>query len=210
MERFGIGHMKGVRYVTLRPALTSYKSIGLTSAQQLVSSRQLTSFSDFRFSDDCPDFVSTADYCTYLEEYCTHFNLWPHIKLSTQVGKIRRNEKGGHIISFSKKGTEGEEQWHCDAIAVCSGLHVTPNIPSLKGIENVPESMHSSDFKECKQFGINKNIMVLGAGETVMDIAYLAVTSPTKSVTICYRVGFKNTPKVRDSATCPLASANRT
>ena len=74
------------------------------------------------------------------------------------------------------------EQWHCEAIAVCSGLHVTPNIPSVKGIESVPESMHSSEFKECKQFGIDKNIMILGAGETAMDLSYLAVTSPTKSV----------------------------
>ena len=92
-----------------------------------------------------------------------------------------------------------EEQWHCDAIAVCSGLNVTPNIPYIKGIEHVPKAFHSSKFKERKQFGENKNILVLGAGETAMDISYLAITSPTNSVTLCHRGGWKNEPKVSNA-----------
>ena len=66
----------------------------------------------------------------------------------------------------------------------------------MKGIENVPTSFHSSAFKERKQFGIDNNIMILGSGETGMDLAYLAVTSPTKSVTLCHRDGFLCAPKV--------------
>ena len=89
-----------------------------------------------------------------------------------------------------------EEKWHCDAIAVCSGLNVTPNIPRIRGIEHVPKAFHSSKFKERKQFGVNNNILVLGAGETAMDISYLAITSPTNSVTLCHRGGWKNEPKV--------------
>jgi dimethylaniline monooxygenase (N-oxide forming) len=38
--------------------------------------------------------------------------------------------------------------------------------------------------------------MILGSGETGMDLAYLAVTSPTKSVTLCHRDGFLCAPKV--------------
>jgi len=71
-----------------------------------------------------------------------------------------------------------------------------PNIPQIPGLENVEKVMHSSQFKERRQFGVDKNILIVGSGETGMDIAYLAITSPTKSVTLCHRDGFLCAPKV--------------
>ena len=98
------------------------------------------------------------------------------------------------MISFSEDGKDKE--WECSAIAVCSGLHVKPDIPFLKGVENVPVVMHSSEFKSRSAFGEGMNVMILGVGETAMDLSYLAVTSPTKSVTMCHRDGFFYGPKV--------------
>lgn len=156
----------------------------------------MTGFSDFRIPDDCPDFISTDTYCEYLENYCTHFDLWPRIKLETTVHSVRRHKRGGHEIYFSKNGSTTEESWHCDALAVCSGLNVTPNVPYVRGVEYIPAVFHSSQFKKRKQFGVDKNVLILGAGETAMDIGFLAITSPTKSVTLCHRGGWKNEPKV--------------
>lgn len=59
--------------------------------------------------------------------------------------------------------------------------------------------IHSSDFKKRQQFGIDKNILIVGSGETGMDIAHLAITSPTKSVTLCHRDGFLCAPKATHS-----------
>jgi dimethylaniline monooxygenase (N-oxide forming) len=87
-------------------------------------------------------------------------------------------------------------EWECDAIAVCSGLHVTPNIPRLDGIENVPVVLHSADFKSKAQFGVGKTVLILGSGETGMDVAYMAVNSPTKRVVLSHRDGFLCAPKV--------------
>jgi len=162
---------------------------------QLVSSRQLTTFSDYRYKPESPDFLSTEQYCTYLEGYCKNFNLNPHITLSTSVTKIERSQSGGHTIHLISSGKKSE--WHCDAVALCSGLHVTPNIPMIPGLEKVPVVIHSSEFKERKQFGEGKDVLILGSGETGMDIAYLAVTSATKSVTISHRDGFLCAPKAR-------------
>lgn len=102
------------------------------------------------------------------------------------------------MVSFSKD--RKDEQWECDAVAVCSGLHVKPDIPFLEGVENVPIVLHSSEFKGRSDFGDEKNVMVLGAGETAMDLSYLAVTSRAKSVTMCHREGFFYAPKVSLSA----------
>jgi dimethylaniline monooxygenase (N-oxide forming) len=163
------------------------------TVSQLVSSRQLTTFSDYRYKPESPDFLFAEQYCAYLEGYCKSFSLNPHISLSTSVTKIERSQSGGHTTHLISSGEKSE--WHCDAVAICTGLHVTPNIPEISGLENVPV-IHSSEFKERKHFGEGNDVLILGSGETDMDIAYLAVTSDTKSATISHRDGFLCAPKV--------------
>lgn len=161
-----------------------------------MSSKQLTTFSDFRSPDGGSDFLSARRYTEYLNEYCSHFALWPYIHLSTKVQSVNRSGSGNkHIIQCLSK-TEGINTWECDAIAVCSGLHVVPSIPLIPGIERVPAVLHSSEFKTREQFGRDTTVLVLGTGETGADISYLAVTSPTKRVVLCHRDGFHFAPKV--------------
>ena len=167
---------------------------------EMVSSKFLTLFSDFRSRKDDPTFLPTARYLEYLLDYATRFDLWPHINLSTTVTSVRRGQHGGHVVTYQTSGGAATE-WECDAIAVCSGLHEHPNIPSIPGDQNIPVVLHSEDFKGRKQFGENsgqgKTIMVLGAGETGFDICHLAMTSPTQRVLMCHRDGFWGLPKVR-------------
>jgi len=167
---------------------------------QLVSSRQLTTFSDFRLGNDEPDYLPAERYLRYLNDYTTHFQLWPHIKLSSKVVSVTHRAGGGHTVRYTtKEDRQGESEivsYDCDAIAICSGLHVVPNIPEIEGIEHVPESLHSADFKSKAQFGVDKTLLVMGTGETGMDISYMAVTSPTKRVLLAHNDGFICAPKV--------------
>jgi dimethylaniline monooxygenase (N-oxide forming) len=163
---------------------------------ELVSSRQLTTFSDFRYTGT-EDFLSAVSYVQYLEDYCTRFQLWPHMSLSTKVLTVKRRKtdaRPGYTISYTTDGGDIRE-WECDAVAVCSGLHTEPNIPNIKGIEHVPQKLHSSAFKSRKQFGAGKTVMVVGTGETGADVAHLAVTSPTTRVVLCHRDGVHFAPK---------------
>ncbi|KAM7185608.1 hypothetical protein V8F20_011742 [Naviculisporaceae sp. PSN 640] len=184
---------------------------------ELVSSKQLTTFSDFRPTKEDPDFLSTARYVQYLHQYCDHFDLWPAIRLSSPVTSIRRKQhsshvnnlkgtRGGHVLSFVNKSNNNEPlEYTCDAIAVCSGLHVKPNIPFLAGIDNVPQYLHSSEFKSKSQFGVGKTVLILGSGETGMDLGFMAVTSPTKRVLMSHRDGFLCAPKrVPDPVILPI------
>lgn len=162
---------------------------------ELVSSKFLTAFSDFRPRSDDNDFFSSERYREYLNQYATHFELWPYIYLSTSVLGIRRGDSSEHVVSY--KDSDGEEmEWECDAIAVCSGVHSSPNIPHIPGIENVPTVLHSQDFKKREQFGQDMTVLVLGSGETGCDMSYLAITSPTKRVILCHRDGWIGAPKV--------------
>ncbi|RSL92931.1 hypothetical protein CDV31_014936 [Fusarium ambrosium] len=164
---------------------------------ELVSSKYLTAFSDFRLPEDAPDFVTPGVYVKYLKAYATAFELWPMIELHTKVDQIRRGPNGvGHVVSLYCKDTGKLTQWTCDAVAVCTGINVNPVIPVIKGVERVPSVLHSSQLKTRAQFGEDTNVYIMGAGETGMDLAYLAVTSKAKSVTLCHRDGFFCAPKI--------------
>ena len=162
---------------------------------ELVSSKQLTTFSDFRPRKDDPDFLSATRYLEYLRQYCDRFELWPDIEFLSPVTSILRRDGGGHIVHYRKDSKEST--WECDAIAVCSGLHVSPNIPDLMGVEHIRKVLHSAEFKSREQFGQDTTVMILGTGETGVDIAHLAVTEPkVKRVVLCHRDGFLGAPKV--------------
>lgn len=70
-----------------------------------------------------------------------------------------------------------------------------PIIPIIRGMSHVPTVFHSSLFKEKSQFGVDKDVLIVGTGETGMDLAYLAIQAPTKSVTLCHRDGFHSVSK---------------
>ncbi|EEU43895.1 uncharacterized protein NECHADRAFT_29888 [Fusarium vanettenii 77-13-4] len=164
---------------------------------ELVSSKYLTAFSDFRLPEEAPDFLTPGLYVKYLKEYASTFELWGMVELHTRVDKIRRGPNGvGHIVSLHCKDTGRLTEWTCDAVAVCTGINVNPVIPNIKGVERVPSVLHSSQLKTRAQFGDNTNVYIMGAGETGMDLAYLAVTSKAKSVTLCHRDGFFCAPKI--------------
>ncbi|KPA44802.1 dimethylaniline monooxygenase [Fusarium langsethiae] len=162
---------------------------------ELVSSKYLTAFSDFRLPKDAPDFVTPEVYVKYLKDYATHFDLWPMIECNTKVDKVRRGKHSmGHVLELTQES--GPFQWKCDAVAVCSGINVKPVIPYIEGIERIETVLHSSRLKTRAQFGENTNVYIMGAGETGMDLAYLAVTSAAKTITLCHRDGFFCAPKI--------------
>jgi dimethylaniline monooxygenase (N-oxide forming) len=162
---------------------------------QLVSSKQLTTFSDFKHHSNV-DLLSTKQYVEYLHDYCTHLNLWPCIRLNTRVLSVTRGAGGGHILSYQANDSQTRYEWKCDAVAVFSGLHVAPNVPDIRGIQSAPQILRSSELKSRNQFGVDKAVMVVGSGETGSDIAYLAVTSTTKQVLLCHNGGVHFAPKV--------------
>ena len=91
---------------------------------------------------------------------------------------------------------------HADYIAVCTGLHVIPEIPEILGIENIlkrtssddetpgikPAIYHSVDYKSRSQLA-GRRLLILGTGETGMDLAYEAAKAGAKEVVLCTRAG---------------------
>ncbi|KAJ0369105.1 hypothetical protein COL26b_010544 [Colletotrichum chrysophilum] len=167
---------------------------------EMVSSKYLTAFSDFRVAKELPDFLPMEEYVRYLEAYCTKFGLWDLIETQTEIIQVLRLTQGNHRVFYKRhvdrrSGGDNEPRpeelsWDCDAVAICSGLNNIPSIPAIEGLENVSSVLHSSEVKSGRQFGKNTSVMILGAGETAMDLAHLAVTSNAREVVMCHKDGF--------------------
>lgn len=200
---------------------------------ELVSSKQLTAFSDFRFPPEQGDHVSLPQFCAYLERYADHFALWRDIRLESRVVAVKRaaGEGNGHVVEVQKRGADGAcsrrtciaawlelivrpphagtTKYACKYLTICTGLHVVPQVPALPGVEHVSgnphkEVLHSSQYKERKQLK-GKRVLILGTGETGMDLAYESVKAGAEEVVLCSRGGFLSFPKVR----CPEPLALR-
>ncbi|KAF1940608.1 dimethylaniline monooxygenase [Clathrospora elynae] len=168
---------------------------------ELVSSKQLTSFSDHRFPLSTPDHISLPQYVEYLESYVDKFRLEPSIKTGCRVNTIEPIAKSTdsqwkHRVKYTDKHhNDNEHNFDCSHVAICTGLHVEPNVPTIPGIENVKgDVFHSSQYKKRAQL-TGKDVLIMGCGETAMDIAYESIKADANSVTMCFRTGFLSFPK---------------
>ncbi|GAA5992963.1 hypothetical protein JCM11641_007205, partial [Rhodosporidiobolus odoratus] len=175
-------------------------------AAELVSSKQLTAFSDFRFPPEQGDHVSLPEYVAYLNRFVDHFSLRKGINLNSRVVSVNRGTGGkGHVVEVQRKGEEGTTQYRCRYLTLCTGLHVLPQVPAISGIEHITSNphkqvLHSSEYKERKQLK-GKRVMVLGTGETGMDLAYASIKAGAEEVVLCTRGGFLSFPKVLNNFT---------
>lgn len=77
--------------------------------------------------------------------------------------------------------------------------------PTINGVDRVSKVFHSSEFKNRSQFGVGKTVLILGSGETAMDLGYLAMHSPIKRGLMSHRDGFLCAPKrVPDPVILPI------
>ncbi|CED83928.1 dimethylaniline monooxygenase [Phaffia rhodozyma] len=167
---------------------------------ELVSSKQLTAFSDFRFPPEQGDHVSLPEYVAYLERYVDHFNLQRRIRTGHRVVDVRRLDEGGHEVKIKRKMSEDTQTIRVKYLCICTGLHVLPQIPTIRGIQHISahsdkQVLHSSSYKGRAQLA-GKKVCILGTGETGMDLAYESIKSGAKEVWMCTRGGFLSFPKV--------------
>ena len=94
---------------------------------ELVSSKQLTTFSDHRFPLSAPDHISLPQYVEYLQSYVDRFELAPFIKLGcpvTSIAPLEKSEKSQwkHCVKYVDRKNENKElSFDCSHVAICTG-----------------------------------------------------------------------------------------
>ena len=154
----------------------------------LVSSKYLTAFSDLRSPPSDPPHLSMEQYVAYLRAYADQEALWPMIRFGTSVASVERRGEGYEV---RVEGAGAPRR--VDAVCVCSGLHEAPYVPEIPGLDAFDgEVLHSSEYKDKALFE-GKRVLVVGCGETGMDLAYRAVQVASQAA-MSIRNGFLSVP----------------
>ncbi|XP_003414926.1 flavin-containing monooxygenase 3 isoform X1 [Loxodonta africana] len=139
------------------------------------SSKEMTCFADFPYPDDFPSFMHHSKLLEYLTAYAKEKNLLKYIQFKTLVSKVKKRPDfsitGQWDVITEKDGKQ--ESAIFDAVMVCSGHHVYPNIPkeSFPGLKHFKgKCIHSWDYKEPGIFK-GKRVLVVGLGNSGCDIA---------------------------------------
>lgn len=134
-------------------------------------SRERACFTDFAFPEETSSYPSAREVDQYLNDYCDHFSLRKHIRLSTEVKSIQRDDVNNKwLLSVSTSG-QVPETLEFDKIALATGPHVNPVQPVLAGRSQFSGSViHSIYFKDPLSFK-GKSVMVVGMSNSAADTA---------------------------------------
>eukprot|EP00977_Amphora_coffeiformis_P010049 scaffold2353_cov167-Amphora_coffeaeformis.AAC.40 len=167
---------------------------------RLVSSKYITAFSDFRMSPEMPNHPSAQEYVAYLQTYCEAFRLRRLIQFGCRVLSITDSSTNDcqYTVQYRQEKDQNTTTTYTedfDYVLVASGLHNIPYMPKLPRQEDFAGTIiHSSDYKDPSIFQ-NARVLILGSGETAMDIAYRAIqTKDCISVAMNVRRGFLSIP----------------
>ncbi|KAJ1172155.1 hypothetical protein NDU88_004005 [Pleurodeles waltl] len=137
------------------------------------ASREMMCYPDLPIPEDYPNYLHSSLVFKYLHLYARHFDLLRCIKFKTMVVSVRKRPdysvSGQWEVVTEKDGKQ--ESFVFDAVMVCTGHHVYPNIPAFPGIDKFKgQHFHSRNYKSPDGYQ-GKKVLVVGLGNTGADIA---------------------------------------
>lgn len=165
---------------------------GVSSAYRSLhinTNRKVMAFADFPMPDDYPMYPHHSHIIQYFEDYVEHFGIRKYITFNTAVTDISQRPDGSYVVTLDNGSTENYQY-----IIVANGHHWKPRFPApaFKGTFT-GESFHSHYYKESEQVK-DKDVLVVGIGNSAVDIASEAARLHTGKVVISTRSGAHITP----------------
>ncbi|GFO26102.1 dimethylaniline monooxygenase [n-oxide-forming] [Plakobranchus ocellatus] len=152
---------------------------GIYRSLVINTSKEMMMFSDFPPPETFPPFLTHDKVLEYFRLYVKHFGLRRYIHFNTEVLKVSRADDyestGRWRVRANISGNDDTSNAIFDdlfdGVMVCSGHHSVPYIPHIPGLpEFRGEVMHSRFYKESSPF-VGKKVVILGMGNSAVDIA---------------------------------------
>ncbi|MBW4673440.1 MAG: NAD(P)-binding domain-containing protein [Desmonostoc geniculatum HA4340-LM1] len=173
-------HDVGGIWIYGQPGSPMYKNT------HLIGHKKTQPFSDMPMPDEYPDYPNHQLVYQYLQKYASHFQLNEHIQFNTSVKKV---EKAGNFWNV----TLSNDETRCyRGVLIASGYHSKPNYPQFPG-QFTGESLHSKEYDNPSQLS-NKRVLVVGSGQSAMDIVVESAINAAKTFHSTRR-GFLCMPK---------------
>ncbi|MDZ7900164.1 MAG: NAD(P)-binding domain-containing protein [Arcicella sp.] len=181
---------------------------GMSSAYRSLhinTNRMIMAYSDYPMPEDYPMFPHHSHIIEYFDDYVNHFNIRSDIQFNTEVLDVYRNSDGSFSVKTDNQVAEYQN------VIIANGHHWNPRYPepAFAG-EFMGEVIHSHYYKEVEQVK-GKNVLVVGIGNSAVDIACEAARTHTGKVVISTRSGANIVPNWLwsipfDSLASPLTS----
>jgi cation diffusion facilitator CzcD-associated flavoprotein CzcO len=153
-----------------------------------ISSRTMSGFHGYPMPDGLPDYPSHREVLAYVRDFAAAYDLYRVIELGTSVERAELQD-GGWTVTLSSGETRRYRTLVC-----ANGTTWTPNRPELPGESGFSgEVIHSHDYRSRASFA-GRRVLVVGAGNSGVDIACDAAQSAS-SAAISVRRGYHIVPK---------------
>jgi dimethylaniline monooxygenase (N-oxide forming) len=142
---------------------------GMSSAYRSLfinTSRRLMEYASYPMPDHYPDYPHHSQIAAYFDDYVDHFGFRDRIRFNTEVSSVEPVD-GEWEVTLD----DGSSQRY-EAVFVASGHHWDPKWPEppFPG-EFGGEVLHSHYYREADGRFVDKNVLVLGIGNSATDIA---------------------------------------
>ncbi|CAG8564524.1 4441_t:CDS:2 [Cetraspora pellucida] len=155
------------------PHSSIYKSVIINT------SKEMSTFSDFPIPPDWPYYMHN--------KFVAKFQLIPHIKFNTTVLNASLLPDKRWKVRYVTKGEEETESVF-DYVMVCTGHHRYPRMPKYKGMDKFKgNQIHSHFYREPTSYK-DKRVVVVGCGNSAMDIS-VELSEVASQVYTCVRRG---------------------
>ncbi|KAK6192672.1 hypothetical protein SNE40_004106 [Patella caerulea] len=148
--------------------------------------KEIMAYLDFPFDEKLPSFFSHKEVLRYLNRYADNFQLKQHIQFKTRVVKVKAKHVGDGLwgtkwiveVQPSNDLSATTEKREFDAVIVCNGHFVEPNIPEYEGFNEFKGlKIHGRDYRHAEKFK-DKTILTVGSSfsgwEITLDVAPVA------------------------------------
>ncbi|MBL5973482.1 MAG: NAD(P)/FAD-dependent oxidoreductase [Candidatus Leucobacter sulfamidivorax] len=134
-----------------------------------ITSKTLGGYVDFPMPDDYPTYPSQRQVLDYVRAFARAYGLYERTRFGTEV--VRAEPVGeGDDAYWRVETSDGEERLYRGVFAAC-GQQWWPYVPELPGADEfLGEIYHSSQYHSPQQFA-GKRVLVVGAGNSGVDIA---------------------------------------
>ncbi|MEO1652928.1 MAG: NAD(P)-binding domain-containing protein [Bacteroidota bacterium] len=160
---------------------------GMSSAYRSLhinTSKKMMAYSDFPMPEDYPHFPHHSQIIRYFEDYVNHYNFKDKIHFQNPVTNLKPDKSGGFWVESPKLGAK-----KYDTVVVANGHHWQARLPEPPFPGHFDgASLHSHDYKT-PDILMNKNVLIVGIGNSAVDIACEAARLHTGRVSISTRSG---------------------
>lgn len=169
------------------------------------TSKEMSAFSDFPPPKDLPNYMHNSKMVSYFRSYADHFGVTPLVRTKHDVVQVTPaadyEETGRWEVLVRDLEANSERREKFDAVCVCVGHHVYPNVPTFKGQENFRGRIfHTHSLKNADKFR-DRRVAVVGIGnsgvDAVVDASYVAsevYLSTRRGAWVARRVGPNGMP----------------